>query len=463
MFDTNVWLSLAVALYLVVAVAVVAYAIVGRRASVFDPLVQCVAFITVFTLPLPLRALTSDLIEGDVTEHLPQLKPFLAVSVAYAAVGIACFAVAYYSRIATLFGRALPHPPVVRRPRTYTATVLLGVFSLILLVLLAREVGGLIAFILLGYNSTAETFGRGYLAIGFPWLFVTALFPLYRYALLRQRLDLVVATFLIAGLSVVQLLLGNRSIILYMGLTVAFFVHYAIRKLPLRTLLPIAFAGFVFLNVVGFLRGSEYKSFSDLVARSTSAFGGLQESGDLHHGWFYTLTTGEFVVPFETFPEMVRSVGTRVDPAYGATFLRAPLFVIPNVIYPDRPLPLTNWYMEEFYGGGFGLNQGRAFFFMSEGYLNFGPAGVILLLFAWGAFWGGVREYLRLGEGNPGSALLAALSIAFIFRAVAGDSVSLLIGLPEQNLSCAVIGLCIMTGFTTWYRMRVTDAAPVAA
>jgi hypothetical protein len=41
--------------------------------------------------------------------------------------------------------------------------------------------------------------------------------------------------------------------------------------------------------------------------------------------------------------------------------------------------------------------------------------------------------------------------------------VSLLIGLPEQNLSCAVIGLCIMTGFTTWYRVRDTDVRRIAA
>lgn len=452
--DTNVWLALAVAAYGIVAVGLVLYVLGVRRASLFDPLLQCVVFISLFTLPLPLRALTSDIIEGDVTEHLPQLKPFLAISVVYAAVGLICLAVAYYSRVAVALGRAFPHPPVVRRPRVYSTTLLLGAFSLFLLAVLAREVGGLVAFVLLGYNSSAETFGRGYLAIGFPWLFVAGMFPLYRYALLRRRTDLFVAGAFMVGLAAVQLLLGNRSVVMYMGLTIAFFVHYAVRPLPARVLIPLAFAGFVFLNIVGFLRGSKYQSFSDLVTRSAAAVGGLQQSNDLDHRWFYTLTTGEFVVPFETLPEMVRSVGTRVPPTLGTTFLRAPLFMVPSVIYPDRPLPLTNWYMAKFYGSGFGLNEGRAFFFMSEGYLNFGPAGIILLLFAWGAFWGAVREYVRLANGNPGSALLAALSVAFIFRAVAGDFVSLLIGLPEQSLSCAVIGLALMTGFGAWYRYR---------
>lgn len=452
--DTNVWISLAITLYVVIAVGLVAYATVVRRASVFDPLVQCVTFISLFTLPLPLRSVISDVVEGDVTEHLPQLKPYMAISVTFAALGLLCFAVAYYSRFATALGRALPQPPVVRRPRVYRATLLLAGFSVVLLVLLAKDAGGLLAFVLLGYNSSEETFGRGYLAIGFPWLFVTSLFLLYRYAMFRQARDAVIAAAFMIVLTVVQLLLGNRSVVLYMGLAVALFINFAIRRIHLRALVPIATIGFLFLNIVGYLRNSHYESLSDFFTRSTTAVGNLQESGDIKRGWFYTVTTGEFVVPFETMPEMVKSVGSRVTPLYGLSFLRAPVFVVPSALYQSRPLPLSNWYMAEFYGSGFGLNEGRAFFFLSEGYLNFGPAGVALVMFVWGILFGGVREYMRLGEDNPGTALLVALSVAFIFRAVAGDFSSLVIALPEQNLSCAVIGLAIMTGFAHWYRFR---------
>lgn len=238
---------------------------------------------------------------------------------------------------------------------------------------------------------------------------------------------------------------------MYMGLTVGLFVHHSVRKLRLRVLVPVGIIAFIGLNVFGYLRGSGYESFRDLRARSTDLVD-RQYLG--RQSLFYTLTTGEFVVPFETMPEMVRSVGTTVLPRFGATFARAPLFAVPGIIYPDRPLPLTNWYMAQFYGTGFGLNEGRAFFFLSEGYLNFGPAGIVLLSLAWGAFWGGVREYTRVGRGNPGSGLLVALSVAFIFRAVAGDFVSLLIGLPEQSLSAAVIGLVIVSGGASWYRRR---------
>ncbi len=448
--DTNSWLYLAIMGYTIVAICLVSFAIVRKGARLFDPFIQCVFFISLFTLPLPIRALISDAIEGDVTEHLPQLKPFLPIAIVYVTVGLICLAIGYYSPLARAVGKLLPHPPIVRRPRVYLGAGIVAAFSIFLIVLLAAAVGGVVAFVLLGYNSSAETFGRGYLAIGFPWLYVASLFLLYRYAIYGKWYDILgfVAAFIVIG--AVQLLLGNRSVILYMALTAALYVHYSIKPLSLRALIPLGVVGFLFLNVFGYLRGSKYENFGDFVTRTSETVSRFRETGDLKHGFVYTMTTGEFVVPFETMPEMIRSVGTTVNPRLGLTFVQAPLFIIPSAIFPERPLPLANWYMAQFYGGGFGLNEGRAFFFMSEGYLNFGPAGVMLLLLAWGVFWGAVREYIRLGRGNPGSGLLAALSVAFIFRGVAGDFISMLVGLPEQSLSGAVVALMLITGFAGW-------------
>jgi hypothetical protein len=450
LLDTDFWLYLSVVAYCAVALAVLVHAVWKRGAGLFDPLVQCIAFISLFTLPLPLRALISDTVEGDVTEHLAQLKPYLPAAVAWVALGLICLSLGYYSRMSVAVGRLLPRPSVARRARVYSATIVLGVFSISLVVLLAKSVGGLVPFILLGYDSSAETFGRGYLAIGFPWLFVASLLLLYRYALYRRRRDLLAFVAAFVLLSLVQILLGNRSTVLYMALTVGFFVHYAVRPLRAKVLLPLAVVGFLFLNLVGLLRSSKYESLSDVTERSGDAVSSLHESGALRQGWFYTLTTGEFVVPFETMPAMVRSVGTEISPKLGMTFLRAPLFYVPSVVFPARPLPLANWYMATFYGSGFGLNQGRAFYFLAEGYLNFGPAGVMLVMLAWGVFWGGVREYIRLSAGEPGAAMLVALSLAYIFRAVSGDATTLLVALPEQSLIGAVLGLALATRFRPW-------------
>jgi hypothetical protein len=99
--------------------------------------------------------------------------------------------------------------------------------------------------------------------------------------------------------------------------------------------------------------------------------------------------------------------------------------------------------METFYGEGHGLNIGRSFFFLSEGYLNFGILGVFATMLVWGAFLGVVHFYLRAANGAPGAVLLCALTIAFIYRGLAGDFSSMFVGLPEQSLSAAIIGLWI--------------------
>lgn len=450
--DTHVFLFLAIAFYVVCALYVVGWAIHRRRVGIFSPFIQCVAFISLFTLPLPIRAYQTLAIEGDVTAHLPQIYPYLPASVSYTAIGLLFFKAAYFSGIAKQFGHWLPHPPTVRRPKGIRAFVLVGGFSIFLLTVLAKTAGGLLPFILLGYGSTSETFGRGYLAVGFPWAFVATLFLIYQYAHTRKRFVLLAFIVAFAITLLAQVILGNRAGVMYMALTVLFFTHYAVRRIRLRTLLPIGVAGFLGLNVMGTLRNSGYESIAEFSTRSAETASRFTDSGNLKGGLYYTMTTGEFVVPFETFPQMIASVTTEISPAYGRTFLMAPLFFVPSAIFPNRPQPLGNWYMSQFYGRGFGANEGRAFFFLAEGYLNLGPAGVMLVAIAWGVLFGGIATYIKDGRRNPGSLLLASLSVAFIFRAVAGDSVTLLVGLAEQSLVAAALGLWIATRYKSWIR-----------
>ena len=70
------------------------------------------------------------------------------------------------------------------------------------------------------------------------------------------------------------------------------------------------------------------------------------------HAFVYTLTTGEFVVPFETLPQMIESVGSTVNPEFGMTYIRAPLQVVPRLYSLAVPCRLPTGTCEEFYGGG---------------------------------------------------------------------------------------------------------------
>lgn len=432
------WLLLSMLAYVLVAAPLLVYVVKVKKAGFFDPAVQFLLFLTLFVIPLPLRAYMTKEIEGDVTEHLLEILPYMPVAVFMTALSLPLFVWGYYSRFSDRVASRLPRPQI---GKNLTAPAIsLAVVSLFLLVQLARSSEGLLNFILLGYGASAEIYGKGHLAIGFPWLFVACLFLLYRYAIRKKTLDLAlfVASFFI--LSGMFLLMGSRNMIVYMGLTVALFWHNAIRPIRFKRLAVLGLSCFLALNMVGYLRTSNYQSLTDFWTTSTSAY---RESSGTSGRMLYTLTIGEFVVPFETLPQMIRSVGSELPPQLGLTYIKDAMLWIPSVLFPDRPPTLTHWYMETFYGEGHGLNIGRSFFFLSEGYLNFGLLGVFATMLAWGAFLGVVRAYLRMANKEPGAVLLCALTIGFIYRGLAGDFSSMFVGLPEQSLSAAVIGLWI--------------------
>jgi hypothetical protein len=186
------------------------------------------------------------------------------------------------------------------------------------------------------------------------------------------------------------------------------------------------------------VRDSNYESIADFFTKSAVH---ADTTANENHTLVYALFTGDFYYPFETFPQVIKSVGTEVRPLFGLSYLRAPLFWIPMKIYPQRPLSLAQWYMQQFYGGGFGLNQGMAFFFLAEGYINFGPVGPLITMLFWGTICGLVQQYRIQNSGNAGAVLLYSLFVAFLLQAVRGDTTSLTVSFPAQWLGPAVIGL----------------------
>jgi len=437
--DTQSWTLLAVVFYLCVLALLSLYIFASRRSSVFEPVSLFLFFVTLFALPLPVRYCLTTEIEGNVSPYLPEFAPYLAFSLGLTAIALVIFVLTYYSRWAHKLGDRIP----LLRDRSVRGTGV-GIWTLVglsalLIYLLTEPLGGVIAFLLLGYNSSAETFGRGYFAVGFPWLVVAMLAMFDRFAVTRCWSDFGWGMALLLINLAFFVMTGNRSMILYLAVALAIFFHLRIRRITLPILLTVALAGFLALNVMGSLRGSNYESLDEFNAKTFASSDAGQDKENL----FYTLTIGEFVVPFETLPQMVRTIGVTEMPWFGVSFLRAPVYMIPSFILPDRPLPLSNWYMEKFYGGGFGLNEGRQFFFLSEGYLNFGPLGVLLVAAVWGIGWGALHRWMQRGRERFGTVLIYSLLTAFMFRCIAGDVVSLIVGTTQQSLAAVWLILVV--------------------
>lgn len=432
------WTLLSIFFYLSVLTMLSFYVFWLRRVSVFEPVGVFLFFVSLFALPLPIRYCLTTEIEGNVSPMLMQFAPWLPPALALTALAMMVFVAVYYSSWARRLGDRIPLLPDRGVNGSGLGVVVLVGLSLLLIYLLTESVGGIVAFLLLGYKSSEVTFGRGYLAVGFPWLVVAMLTLLDRYATKRGRLDLALAIVMLVADLLCFIITGNRAMIMYLGMALAVFVHFRIRRIGRVALLGLCIVGFLALNLMGSLRGSDYESVGDFSQKTFETSDAASHTRDVER-FFYTLTIGEFVVPFETLPQLMRTVGISEWPWIGWSFARAPVYMIPSFVLPDRPLPLTNWYMERFYGGSGGLNEGRAFFFLSEGYLNFGIPGVFLVAIIWGLGWGALQRWMERGQGRFGTVMIYALLVAYMFRCIAGDVVTLLVGTTQQSLAAVVV------------------------
>jgi hypothetical protein len=436
-FSVQDWTLISIFFYIAVLVLTAIYTYGIKRSSFFEPVSLYLFFVSLFTLPLPIRFCITTDIEGNVSPMLMQFAPWLGVSVFLTALALPTFVIAYYSRWAKVLGSKIPLIADNRSRGAGIGIWVLTGISFLLIYLLTESLGGIFSFLLLGYKSSEETFGRGYLAVGFPWLVVAMLAWLDRYASQRKIFDLIWAVCLLCLNVMIFAITGNRAMLMYMAISLIVFVNYRIRRIGFRTLLPVALCGFLALNLMGAMRASSYESVSDFVNKTFVSTGDVVD-GDKEN-FFYTLTIGEFVVPFETLPQVIRKIGAEELPWFGWSYFRSPVYLIPSFIYPDRPDAIAKWYMDKYYGGGFGLNEGRQFFFLSEGYVNFGPLGVLLVAGAWGLLWGILHNWMIRGVDRFGVVLLYSLLSAFMFRCIAGDVVTLLVGTAQQSVAAIFI------------------------
>ena len=98
--DSEIWLQISIAFYIFVATVVAWYAFVVKKSSPFEPIGHYIGFLSLFTLPLPIRALitTTDIV-GDVSPFLPTIIGYLPVAVFMTALSLPLFAAGYYSRL----------------------------------------------------------------------------------------------------------------------------------------------------------------------------------------------------------------------------------------------------------------------------------------------------------------------------------------------------------------------------
>ncbi len=205
-------------------------------------------------------------------------------------------------------------------------------------------------------------------------------------------LAVITVAVLIIILALTQLVvLGNRREI--MSFLVAAAVTAGMRRVPLW-MIPIG--GFLiwFSTVLPWLRQAPISEWMDIIVNFSTYFGSLDVSNTEHYAFAIVADTYYSAPTTSHAPTMLDAFGT----------------LIPQSIWPDRPMPAGEWFVATYYPELYRIGGGLAYNLPMETVINLGIFGPVIIPAIIALF------VSRLGM-RPRSALVwrAAIVLAWLF------------------------------------------------
>lgn len=183
-----------------------------------------------------------------------------------------------------------------------------------------------------------------------------------------------------------SILSGARGRMFWLLAAIFVYYHYRIKRVRLPVLIAGVFASIFLLNAIGIARrSSNFSDMMDLVSQETTG----NRSGllDLRN-------SSELVVGMNLM-RLIDGIGSgETGYNFGKGFLDDIMCYVPRIIYPSRPLPLSERFLEVFYPGVRDTGGGYGLFFFQDGYWAFGLVGVFLSMGLYS--WIVVRIYTRM-------------------------------------------------------------------
>lgn len=199
------------------------------------------------------------------------------------------------------------------------------------------------------------------------------------------------------------LLTGSRGGMFTTLCAIAVYFHYRVRRIRASALILGILVSLILLNGVALVR-----STSDLTEMGEVLI--AETNGDM----FSLLNlgkSGEFLVGMNLM-RLIEGISTGESRfSYGMSFLDDILCYIPRSIFPSRPLPLSERFVEEFYPGVRDMGGGYGLFFLQDGYWAFGLVGVLIAIAAYSWILG--RIYLYVNSSFSNSFIVLAYSFAY--------------------------------------------------
>lgn len=377
-----------------------------------------------YALPLPIRCLYTDTIEGDISPQLHDFIGYLPFSLILESFFIGLFSITYCFFIRKKVRREFRQVNFGELTlfNFIGVWIIFMLISISMLIILSSNVGGIQSFILLGYSVTEQFIGKNYLVVSLEWIPALTVILMAFSLSKKWKFGIFVAIFLLITEMLSLSIMGRRGSLTALLMALFFIYHYGYKPITLKFFLVLLFMVFVGLNLIGLLRGDSYANLADFYDVVLERNNQLNTSGDID--LFYTLTTGNFTVPFETLPQVISRWGDSITPRLGLTIFNDLSLLVPSALWESRPLPLANWYMREFYDSSAAMNEGRQFFFLTESYLNFGPLGAPIWALIYGYLFSIFVFYVIRRLKNPFVLSLMSMLSGSILNLVSSDLIS---------------------------------------
>ncbi len=230
------------------------------------------------------------------------------------------------------------------------------------------------------------------------------LFPFYRCYTRKQIgiLDIIILVPYFAW----AFFSGDRTTLIFFVLLCAILVNERFKNFSFKFLIIAAILGVLALVMLGHLR--RYNSISEMIEmiqrHGIKSLINLQSSGEFRN------TTG-------TLLSYIKNNQSLTDFKFLGVYITELIIWIPTFIFPNRPLPLAEQYMLDFFPLA-PKGTGHGWFILTDGYMAFGIIGIAIEMFIYGKLMGIVYRKFFEGKNNAVLSFLYAYFLLYVFYSV---------------------------------------------
>lgn len=171
-------------------------------------------------------------------------------------------------------------------------------------------------------------------------------------------------------------LAGWRGALVSAILIPVFYYNYKVKKINLRYALPACILIYLLINTMSLIRSTSNPfEMISLLLETTEVDG---------FAFLKFSNSGELLTGMNLLKNIDGIQKGQTEYTYGMSIVSELLVYIPRSLFPARPLPLSEKFVEVFYPGVRDSGGGYGFFCLQEGYWALGLSGVLIFMFFYG-------------------------------------------------------------------------------